>query len=162
MSNQTETTEHFLHGAPGSPGIVIGQCSLYQRRQPRVSDDHISEDEVEEQVDRFREARQMAEQELGNMLDNQHDDSVLELVQTQVEMLKDPELSERIIRNIEANKQPADLAVKQAFETYLKVIRQAHDQSLERSVDITDVRDRLIQILHDSDEIVQRSNFNCA
>jgi len=155
MSSTTQQ-ERFLEGAAGSPGIVIGKSSLYQREQPRVSEHRISADEVEQQVRCFKEARKKAEKELQNMLESQQGGSAVELVQTQIEMINDPELNDQVIRNIKENKQPADLAVKQAFENYLQVIRQTNEQALERSVDIADVRDRLIQILHNHrDEIVE-------
>ena len=156
MMSSTTQQERFLEGAAGSPGIVIGKSSLYQREQPRVSEHRISADEVEQQVRCFKEARKKAEKELQNMLESQQGGSAVELVQTQIEMINDPELNDQVIRNIKENKQPADLAVKQAFENYLQVIRQTNEQALERSVDIADVRDRLIQILHNHrDEIVE-------
>ena len=156
MMSSTTQQERFLEGAAGSPGIVIGKSSLYQREQPRVSEHRISADEVEQQVRCFKEARKKAEKELQNMLESQQGGSAVELVQTQIEMINDPELNDQVVRNIKENKQPADLAVKQAFENYLQVIRQTNEQALERSVDIADVRDRLIQILHNHrDEIVE-------
>ena len=126
MSSTTQQ-ERFLEGAAGSPGIVIGKSSLYQREQPRVSEHRISADEVEQQVRCFKEARKKAEKELQNMLESQQGGSAVELVQTQIEMINDPELNDQVIRNIKENKQPADLAVKQAFENYLQVIRQTNE-----------------------------------
>lgn len=158
MNNELEHTEQVLSGTPGSPGIAIGNSSLYQRQRPHISDRELPDDKTQRHVERFHEARDKAEQELNKMLDSQNDGSAAELIRTQIEMLKDPELYERVEHEITDNNMPADSAIQSVFETYLQVIRQTHKDALERSVDIADVRDRLIQILHHhTDEIVENS-----
>jgi len=158
MSKNTEHNEHFLQGAPGCPGIAIGRCSLYKRQRPRVSDTQVDDSETDHHVKRFRDAREEAERELNKMLGNQDDGSVTDLIKTQIEMLNDPELSNQVEREIRVNNKPADSAIQDVFEMYLQVIRKNHDDALERSVDMADVRDRLIQILHDhTDDIIEDS-----
>jgi len=152
MTKKLEKKEHLLTGAPGSPGIVIGSASLYKRERPSVSDNRIADDEKPNHVKCFHSARDKAKQELCKMLEAQHDESASELIRAQIEMLKDPELGKRIEHEITVNNQPADSAIKDVFESYLRIIRKTHDKALERTIDIADVRDRLIQILHDHDD----------
>ena len=156
MSKSAKHNKQLLKGSPGSPGIAIGRCSLYQRQRPSVSDKLLDDSQTDHHLKCFREAREEAEQELEMMLENQADDSVNDLIRTQIEMLNDPELSDQVEREIIENNKPADSAIQDVFESYLQVIRQNHDEGLDRSVDIADVRDRLIQILHDhTDDIVE-------
>lgn len=146
----------LLSGAPGCSGIVIGATSVYRRKRPKISNVNIDDDQVQQQIERFQQALEKAEQELKRLSENQYDESA-KLIRTQIEMLKDPELNKRIKHEIKANNTPADSAIQSVFENYLNVIQETQNEaSLERSVDIADVRDRLIQILHDhEDEIVK-------
>lgn len=160
MSNNNEINEFSLSGSPGCPGIVIGKTNLYQRSRPDVSDRKIEEDLVQQHVEKFKEAREEAQKELNNLRDGSNDDNASELVRTQIEMLNDPELSERVEHEITENKRAVDTAIQKVFDSYLQVIKtNTNDETgPDRSVDISDVRDRLIQIIHDyQDEISGKS-----
>jgi phosphotransferase system enzyme I (PtsI) len=156
MNSEIDTNEISLTGLPGSPGIVIGKASLYKRRRPVISNTSIQDDHIDQQIEEFHQARNLAEQELERLLDNQSDESALELIHTQIEMLKDPDLCDRVEREIEENNQPADMAIHKVFEEYLAIFKKNQEEAFrERSVDIADIRDRLLQILnnHHTDEI---------
>lgn len=155
MSDTIEKDEISLTGAPGCPGIAIGKTSLYQRSRPSVSKRKIDDGSVSKQVDYFRKALEIAETELNGLLRASNDNSANELIEAQIAMLKDPDLCDQVEDEIKDNK-PADLAVQSTFESYLELIRQNHGEAfLERSVDITDVRDRLIQILHNKKDDIE-------
>lgn len=156
--NSEKDNEILLSGTIGSPGIVIGKTSIYQRQRPVISEIPVNDDEVQKHLDEFQKARRQAIRELEQMLDLQEGKNATELVDTQLAMIKDPELNQRIEQKIVEENKPADAAVESVFEGYLSVIEQNHEQGArERSVDITDVRDRLIQILHkfDGGEMVE-------
>ena len=156
MNSKSHNSEFAISGLPGSPGVVIGQTSIYRRNRPIVTNARIDKNGVEKQLTDFHQARETAEKELKKMLKAQSEDSAEELIQTQIEMIKDPELSERVEKEITDNSKPADTAVQQVFEQYLDMMKQNHQEIFrERSVDIADTRDRLIQILHnrEADEV---------
>ncbi|HKK46442.1 MAG TPA: phosphoenolpyruvate--protein phosphotransferase [Balneolaceae bacterium] len=156
--SKSNNHEFAISGTPGSPGIVIGKTSLYRRNRPIVSNFRVNDRGVKKQIAEFHEARDRAEKELKQMLEAQNDGSAEELIQTQIEMINDPELCERVESEISEHNQPADSAIQKVFEQYLSVMRQNHEEMYhERSVDIADTRDRLIQILHnhEADEVKQ-------
>lgn len=160
MSNTTDRDEILLSGAPGCPGVVIGRASLYQRSQPTVSNNQVDDELVQQHFQRFCEALNTSQQELKNMLDTSPDDSSKDLIQAQIAMLQDPELLEQVKYEITAQKKPADKAVHYVFDRYLKLIRKNHgNASGERSIDITDIRDRLIQILHNTADSISEGNI---
>lgn len=144
-----DTNNSVLSGASGAPGIVMGNANIYKRRRPSVSQSLIDDEQVQAQLNEFEQARDKAEQELNKILKHQQDQDAADLVRTQIEMLKDPELNQQIKHQIKSQNQPADAAVELVFETYLSILKR--NQAQNRSVDITDIRDRLIQILHDDD-----------
>lgn len=156
MNSNSHNNEFVISGLPGSPGVVIGQTSAYRRNRPIVTNARIDKSGIKKQLAEFEHARETAKKELNKMLKAQDDGSAEELIQTQIEMIKDPELSERVEKEITENKKPADSAVQQVFEQYMDMMKQNHQEMFrERSVDIADTRDRLIQILHnhEADEV---------
>lgn len=158
-NKKTGHNEKVLSGAIGCPGIVMGQTSIYRRRKPTVSSSRVADDGIPHQVAQFHRARKKAKKELKRLLGTEPDAESTDLIHTQIEMLKDPELCERVEQQINEHNQSADSAIQSVFGDYLAVIKQNHkDAFLERSVDIADVRDRLIQIIHNhDDEIVAGS-----
>lgn len=153
MSNNEDIKEFSLSGSPGCPGIVIGKTSLYQRSLPSVSERQVSDNRVQQHIRKFQDARQKAKRELEKLRDGSEDENAIDLVRTQIEMLNDPELTKQVEREITVNNRAADTAIQTVFDSYLKVIDQNFgDNGPDRSVDISDVRDRLIQILHDHED----------
>ncbi len=144
-----------ISGAAACPGIVIGNTSLYQRVRPNISDTQISDDEAEEHIRRFYEALGAAEEELRMLLENPDLEDTTPFIQTQIAILKDPELHDRVEQEISANNKPVDSAVESIFRNYLQIIQKNHGGTFQnKSVDISDIRDRLLQILHNKrDEI---------
>lgn len=157
MSNNDDIKEFALSGSPGCPGIVIGKTSIYQRSLPRVSDRQVDDDRIQQHIDKFQEARQKAKKELQKLRDGSEDENAAELVRTQIEMLNDPELAKQVEHEIKVNNRAADTAIQMVFDSYLQVIDQNFGENgPDRSVDISDVRDRLIQIVHNhQDEFAQ-------
>ncbi|WP_445666669.1 phosphoenolpyruvate--protein phosphotransferase [Fodinibius sp. AD559] len=155
MSDQVDHKERYISGAPACPGIVIGNASLYQRVRPHISDTQIADDEVEDHIHKFYEALDIAEDELEILLKNTDMEDLSDLIQMQIAILKDPELHDRVEQEISANNKPVDSAVESIFRNYLQVIRENHGETFQnKSVDISDIRDRLLQIIHNKgDEI---------
>ncbi|NGP89784.1 phosphoenolpyruvate--protein phosphotransferase [Fodinibius halophilus] len=139
----------MLSGAPGAPGIVIGKASTYKRRLPSVSETFVTDGQIQYQLDEFQQARTKVENELNQILSEQDEANTEELVRMQVEVIKDPELNKQVKQKIIDENLTADAAVDSVFETYLRILKQ--NQAEDRSVDITDIRDRLIQVLHNYD-----------
>jgi len=139
----------YITGAPACPGIVIGNTSLYQRARPHVSDTQITDDETEVHIHKFYEALDIAEEELEALLENTDMEDLADLIEMQIAILKDPELHNRIEQEISANNKPVDAAIESIFRNYLQVISENHGETFQnKSVDISDIRDRLLQIIH--------------
>ncbi|HEX6983256.1 MAG TPA: phosphoenolpyruvate--protein phosphotransferase [Balneolaceae bacterium] len=141
--------EISLSGSPGSSGIIIGKISLYRREDTAVSSEEIDDGEIDLQIEKFNRAREKAMLGLEELLGEQDDETVIELINTQIEMINDPDLRQRVEMEISKNNQPADSAIHTVFGEYLDVLKQNQDDVLlDRSVDITDIRDRLIQFVN--------------
>jgi len=160
MSDEVNSTEKYISGAPACPGIVIGNTSLYQRVRPRVSDTQIADNETEDHICKFYEVLDIAEEELQALLENADLKESSDLIQMQIAILNDPELRERVEQEIVANNKPVDSAVESIFRNYLKVIHQNHGDTFQnKSVDISDIRDRLLQILHNKRDDIKEGTI---
>ena len=160
MSKQENNKEKYISGAPACPGIVIGNTSLYQRVRPQISDRQIGDDETEDHIQKFYEALDIAEEELRVLLENTELNALAELIQLQIAILQDPELHDRVEQEISANNKPVDSAVESIFRNYLEVIRQNHGDTFQnKSVDISDIRDRLLQILHNKRDDIKEGTI---
>ncbi len=160
MSDEVNSAEKYISGAPACPGIVIGNTSLYQRVRPRVSDTQIADNETEDHICKFYEVLDIAEEELQALLENADLKESSDLIQMQIAILNDPELRERVEQEIVANNKPVDSAVESIFRNYLKVIHQNHGDTFQnKSVDISDIRDRLLQILHNKRDDIKEGTI---
>lgn len=150
MTKKENYKEVKLKGSAGSPGLAMGDAVFYNRKNTSVSFRKISEDEVDKHLLQFKQAREKAKEELELLLNDKLDDNADKLIRSQVEMINDPDLKERIKRKITENHLPADYAIQQVFEEFLELITQRDTKKfIESTVDISDVRDRLIQIVND-------------
>lgn len=160
MSEQILNNEVFISGAPACPGIVIGKTSLYERGRPTVSDENISVDEVQKHLDKFRDALEIAEEELKALQSCADVEEPATLIRMQIAILHDPDLRERVEQEIADRNAPADLAVERTFQNYLEVIEENHQHSFQnKSVDISDIRDRLLQILHNKRDDIREDTI---
>lgn len=150
MTDKEKYKEIKLKGSAGSPGLAMGDAVFYNRKNMAVSYRKINENEVEKQLDQFKQAREKAKEELELLLNDNLDDNADKLIRSQIEMINDPDLSERIKTKIKEDHLPADYAIQQVFEQFLELITQRDKKKfIESTVDISDVRDRLIQIVND-------------
>lgn len=152
MKDSVSTEEILFSGAPASPGIAMGKTSLYQRSRPNVSRQSITDDEIDHQLSQFEKALEEAEQEIRGLRDTQENGEVKDLLLAHIEMINDPDLRRRVEIEIKKYNQPADAAVEKVFGTYLDLMENQEGLLQERSIDIKDVRDRLIRIINDDDE----------
>lgn len=145
--------EIILDGQAVSSGIVIGHATLYRRIRPTVSKARISESGIDSQLEQFNSAKQVALQELYDLLKNQSENTTADLIEMQIEIVNDPDMCKRVEQEIANNNKPADSAVEKIFEEYLAFMKEADERFYqERLTDIIDIRDRLIQILHNHKE----------
>ena len=160
MSKQTQNSEDFILGAPACPGIVIGQTSLYERGRPTISDEKIASDEVRKHIEKFHSALEIAEEELRALEDCSDVQEPAVLIQMQIAILHDPDLQEQVEEEITSRKAPVDLAVERTFRNYLEVIEDNHQGAFQnKTVDISDIRDRLLQILHNKRDDIEEGTI---
>lgn len=144
---KAEKKEITLKGAPASPGVAIGTVFLYRKKQLPVRAKKIEKTRVENHIECFEKACKVVGEDLESLQEKGLTDDVTEIISAQIQILNDPELHAKVRRLIEEDLFSVDYAVYSVFEDYLSLLKNSTENTIlkERSVDIVDIRDRLIQ-----------------
>lgn len=138
-----------LKGISASPGIVIGKVFYHLDENITVPEYPITEDEVENEIGRYRQALELAEEEIaqlkesitGNLEEGRFLDS-------HILMLKDPEFNSQVVTRIRENKQNAESMLYSTALEYIQRFKELKDSYLrERTVDFYDVSRRVLNHL---------------
>lgn len=135
-------------------GIAIGKISIYQNGQQVVKRRHV--DDVEAEVKRFEEARDLAVEQLGKLYEKaltevgEANAAIFEVHQMMLEDLDYEESIINIIRNQELN---AEYAVASTGENFSEMFASMDDDYMKgRAADVKDVSERLVRVLSGAGE----------
>ncbi len=146
-----------LKGIGVTKGISIGHAYIYYRELPEVLEYSISKYDVENEVKRFEEARNLALQQLNDIKetissDTPHD--ITQFIDTHLLMLDDPVLYEGTVSHIHARLCNAEWALQAQVERIVKIFDEMDDPYLKtRKDDIIHVTERIHRCLMNEPEI---------
>ncbi len=143
--------EIILNGISGSPGICIGKAYLVDREGVDVIEKYnISEDQIKDEISRFKNAVKKAKTELAQVIeglpeDLRHHSYILE---THMLLHKDKMLYGKAIEIIETEKVNAEWALKEATSRAKAMFANISDPYLRsRSTDVEHVSDCIMRNL---------------
>ncbi|HKI47394.1 MAG TPA: phosphoenolpyruvate--protein phosphotransferase [Balneolales bacterium] len=148
-STDNDIRESIIEGLAASPGVAIGSAIVIQRRAVQVKPEKVEVRQVDDELTAFNTVRDgtirdLKSYDISDTSRNYGD--ATEILEAQIEIVKDPDLHRSVCKYIEKDHYKADYAVCLAFDQYLKVIEKSGNQLLiERLVDVRDIRDRLIK-----------------
>jgi phosphotransferase system enzyme I (PtsI) len=140
-------------GIPASPGIVVGPAHVLRWEAPRVPHVSVEEDQVEEEVARFHDARSWAQSRIREIQKQTVERlGVVEaqIFEPQILMLDDADLVDGTIDYIRENR----LSAARAFELRMLEFqsewsRSGHPMIMDRINDLNDIQMRVIRRLLD-------------
>ncbi len=143
--------EIVLEGVGVSPGIAIGPAYLYARTTFEVEERLLSDDEVEEELERFERAVARSERDLNKIIlvtrEKLGEDSA-DIFEAQLLMLRDEALYNAVEEYIRREKRNADYAVKVVMDKHRRMMEASGNEYLrERANDLLDVEERIIRHL---------------
>ncbi len=143
--------EIVLHGIAGSPGICIGKAYLVDKGGVDVVRKYrLSENRLESEKNRFRQAVQQAKEELHRILGDTPEElrDHARILESHLVLLKDKMLYGRTIEIIENEKVNADWALKKTVDRLRTMFESMADPYLKaRAVDIVHVSERIMDHL---------------
>ena len=137
-----------LTGHGVARGIVIGRCHVVERNEFEIGEHRIGEDEVDREIQRYRDAVGAAHAQLKELADR-IDDSVsvpaAEIIQTHILMLSDSTIRKNTEEHIRRELCNAEWALQSQLEEILVEFRSMQDDYIRtRGEDVTQVV-RLVQ-----------------
>jgi phosphotransferase system enzyme I (PtsI) len=141
----------ILKGSGVSEGVAIGKVFKYKVFSCNVHEAYFEKGREEEYLKLWRDARARAGTELDAIARRMKsdEDDTFAVFSAQREMLFDEELSEMVEDAILSRQAMPDFAVDSAFSEFIAILGQAQDKLIaERTVDLWDVQNRLVRILH--------------
>ncbi|MES1217958.1 MAG: phosphoenolpyruvate--protein phosphotransferase [Bacteroidota bacterium] len=144
-----------MNGIGVSPGIAIGRAFIIQKNVTALTGVLLENDTaMEAEIERFDAAVIASVDEIGaikNKLYAGSDDEGLEILETQVEFLTDPQIREDVVKKIEAGRRNVNDAVIEVIRDTVLLFKNMEDEYMQaRSADIQDIGDRILKNLNNS------------
>ncbi len=153
MTNSVKTSQEnfYRYGVAASPGISIGEVFLLDRQRVSVVEYTITENEVEQQIEKFEVAVQQAKQQLHDVQKTLSLTSRSEhfyIIDTQLLILNDQMLLDSTKSLIRDNHLNAQGALKRVLKQFRQTFDSIEDEYLrERGSDIELVGERILRNL---------------
>lgn len=144
----TEAKEIYpikLKGIPASPGIAIGRLRLLPKRDLEIPSEKITEEEIKEHLERAEKVLISVEHQLNDLQQSQNNAEVREILDAQIQIVKDPELKKRVVDLINHQKRSAEFALYSSFNEFIQLLQQTGQEWVkDRIVDLQSLRDKII------------------
>jgi len=141
----------ILDGAPASEGIISGHVHLLQWGIPDVPHETVPPERVEEEIERFHEARMWAQERIREVQRSTEDrlgGVEARIFDPQILMLEDPEMVAGTVRYIRENRLTAARAFEwRMLELRAQWSRTMHPMVLDRLNDLEDLQVRMLHRL---------------
>ncbi len=143
--------EKRFKGIPISPGIFIGKAAPFIGERYAISTKRIKEEEVEEQVNLFKEAIKKARESLLGMTE-QLDDRLRAILEPQIRIIDDESFYNKVINTIREERRYAEYAVKKIIEDYaIRMEYHAKDDYIkDRAKELRQIADLIIKNMRES------------
>jgi phosphotransferase system enzyme I (PtsI) len=147
-----ETSElKILRGIPVSPGIIIGKAHLVDRERTKIIYQYlITEEQLEQEVERFRKAVRLTEEQLI-ALKNNLPDHVKEhafILDSHLLILNDKKVTDATVHRILEEKINAEWALKKSLQEIRAIFEQIEDEYISsRFSDVEYVTRRIVRNL---------------
>jgi len=151
MSNLIQQGQRRLRGVGASEGIAIGKAFVLERERISIPHRTIAENEVADEVERFRDALERAKRGLSEIKEAMSQAESREpafIIDAHIMMLEDKLLVEGSIEQIEQNRINAEWALRRKVSELVAVFSRMKDPYLrERGRDVEEVAERVVREL---------------
>lgn len=142
-------TQPHYSGIVASKGIAIGKAHVLNHEEIHLSESKIEATQCDVEWKRIQEAIEIIEKEINltrEMAQRSKNAEVDLIIETQLQILSDPELMEQAQYQLFTLLNPADVSLWQAFQQFIDIMEHSrNDYMLQRIPDIKEIRDRLIR-----------------
>ncbi len=143
--------EIVLKGIPASPGITIGKAFLYGREQYTIPRRTVKEEQVQNEIRRFKDALVQTRNEIQEIKKHISDEMGTEhgqIFSAHLLVIDDSMLIEEVVSRLKKEKLSIEYIFQDVLRRYIKVFSEMDDEYLkERISDVNDVGRRILKNL---------------
>lgn len=147
MSNSTEQVlkDRTLLGTPGAGGRAVGRPVIVTNKRKAVKPEKISEERISDETELLDNAINELVDEFEGLKSINDEEDLRDVVETQIQLLRDPELKKSILGKITEQRFKAVYAIFSSFNEYIQLLENSNKNWLrDRTIDIVSIRDQLI------------------
>ncbi len=142
-----------MKGIGVSPGIAIGRAFVIKKTEAKVSGVLLtSEAEISAEIAHFEDAVNKAVSDIESIKSDKHlslQDEDLAILDTQIELLTDPQLNDDVLEKIKSDRKNSSDAVIEAIDAFVQMFEGMEDEYMRaRAADIKDIGERLFKHLN--------------
>lgn len=146
--SRNKKEEIRLHGFPICTGIAIGKPFFFFDIEEKIPEHSVPDQEIEKEVARFYRALKSSENDLQLLqgrLGPETGGEASTILSSHLEMMRDPEMSERIVREIRKRGKNTEYVFKSVVNEYENRFRRISDDFFrERLADFQDISRRIL------------------
>ena len=151
MTGQQDTENHILRGIAVSSGIIIGKARLVDRSREKIVYEYlIQDDQVNREVERFKEALNATQEQILN-LKNRMPDQIKQhafILDTHLMIMNDGMITDSTINTILEEKINAEWALKKSIQKVKQLFEQVDYEYLrDRINDVVNIGERILRNL---------------
>lgn len=148
MTKNQKLTGRTMLGTPGAGGRGLGTPKVLHTKETVVRPEKIDDADIQKEVELTEHGIDALVHEFEDLKKFNDESDVREIIDSQIEVVRDPELNRRIRKRIKEDNDSSVYAVFSSFNDYINVLEGSDADWLnERSIDIVSIRDQLIDLI---------------
>ena len=154
MSNRTDEKlkSRTLLGTPGAGGRAVGRPVVINTERKVVKPEKIDAERVDDEVELVENALDELVDEFEGLKSINSEEDIVDVMETQIQLLRDPELKKSIDGKIRSQKFKAVFAIFSSFNEYIQLLENSRVNWLrDRTIDIVSIRDQLIDTVRNKE-----------
>jgi phosphotransferase system enzyme I (PtsI) len=154
----------IINGIGVSPGIAIGKARIIKKQAIALTGIALAgDDEVLIAIEKFGNAVAISITEVETIISN-YDSSTgtegLEILETHIELLSDPQIKEDVIEKITTERKDVNDALVEVIQNAVNLFKSMDDEYMSaRAADVQDIGNRILKNLNRSGEVAA-SNYD--
>lgn len=140
-----------LTGKAVSSGIGIGPVTILNSKTTTVRPDKIDQEETELHLQKLKDSRKLLLSEYELLRDESHLQSAKDILEAQIQTLKDPEVNKRVQLKIQSERLSVGYAIFSTLNEYIQLLEtSAVKWANDRAVDIVAIRDEWVDAVSEN------------
>ncbi len=140
-----------LTGKAVSNGIGIGSATILSTKSTTVRPDKIDQEEIKSHLQKLKDSRNLLLSEYEQLRDESHLQSAKDILEAQIQTLKDPEVKKRVQHKIESDRLSVGYAIFSTLNEYIQLLETSGVKwASDRAVDIVAIRDEWIDVVSEN------------